>query len=80
MVYLPAESLDRKQNHMDSLCRKPFFVEGSLGRKREITSWKGVSAGSKRSRTVSAEAKLDGQSLQEANISERVYTLCTPNI
>ena len=48
-----AESLDRKQNHTDSLCRKPFFVDGSLGRKQEITD-------------SSAEAKYDGQSLQEA--------------
>ena len=35
-----------------------------------------VSAGSKRSRTVSAEAKYDGQSLQEGKISGLVYTLC----
>ena len=35
-----------------------------------------VSAGSKISRTVSAEAKYDGQSLQEAKISGLVYTLC----
>ena len=40
---LPAETvrvillpLGRKQNHTDSLCRKPFFVDGSLGRKQEI--------------------------------------------
>ena len=46
---------------MDSLCRKPFFVDGSLGRKQEIT-------------TVWAEAKYDGQSLQEAKISGLVYT------
>ena len=30
-------SLGRKQNHMDSLCRKPFFMDRSLGRKQEIT-------------------------------------------
>ena len=36
MIYLPAESLGRKQNHMDGVCRKPFFVDGSLGRKQEI--------------------------------------------
>ena len=47
---------------MDSLCRKPFFVDGSLGRKQEIT--------------VSTEAKYDRQSLQEAKISGLVYTLC----
>ena len=34
-----------------------------------------VSAGSKRSRTVSAEAKYDGQSLQEAKSSGLIYTL-----
>ena len=34
-----------------------------------------VSAGSKGSRTVLAEAKYDRQSLQEAKISEPVYTL-----
>ena len=33
-----------------------------------------VSAGSKRSRTVSAEAKYDGQFLQEARIGGLVYT------
>ena len=37
-------------------------------------SWTVVSAGSKRSRRVSAEAKYDGQSLQEAKISGLVYT------
>ena len=35
-----------------------------------------VSAGSKRSRTVSAEAKYDEQSLQEVKIITLVYTLC----
>ena len=35
-----------------------------------------VLAGSKRSRTASAEAKYHGQSLQEAKISKLVYTLC----
>ena len=34
---LPTETLGRKQNHTNSLCRKPFFVDGSLGRKQEIT-------------------------------------------
>ena len=36
-----------------------------------------VSAGSKRSRTVTAEAKYDGQSLQETEIFRLVYTLCS---
>ena len=35
-----------------------------------------VSAGSKTLRTVLAEAKYDGQSLQEAKISGLVYILC----
>ena len=34
-----------------------------------------VSAGSNRSRTVSAEVKYDGQSWQEATTSRLVYTL-----
>ena len=34
---LPAETLGRKQNHTDSLCRKPLFVDGIVGRKQEIT-------------------------------------------
>ena len=34
-----------------------------------------VSAGGKRSWTVSAEAKYDGQSLEEAKITGLVYTL-----
>ena len=38
-------------------------------------SWTIVSAGSKRSRTVSTEAKYDGQSLQEAKISGLDNTL-----
>ena len=51
MDKLPAEGLSRKQNHTDSLCRKPFFVDGSLGRKQEITDSLG---GSQILRTVSA--------------------------
>ena len=50
---------------MDGLCRNPFFL------------WMVVSAGSKRSRTVLAGAKYEGQSLQEAKISGFVYTLCS---
>ena len=60
MIELPAES--RKQNHTVSVCRKPFFVDGSLCRKQEITDRLG-------------EAKYDGQSLQEAKISGLIYTL-----
>ena len=37
-----------------------------------------VSAGSKSSQTVSAEAKYDRQSLQEAKIGRLVYTLYLP--
>ena len=66
MIQLPAE-FGRKQNHTDSFFRKPF--SGSH------FSWIVVSAGSKRSRTVSAEAEYDEQSLQEAKISRLVYTL-----
>ena len=61
-------SLGRKQNHTDSL---PAVSAGSY-----LPST-AVSAGSKRSRTVSAEAKYDGQFLQEAKISGLVYTLWT---
>ena len=63
MILLPAETLGRKQNHMDISAGSHF-------------SWKVVSAGSKRSRTVSAEAGYDGKSPQEAKISGLVYTLC----
>ena len=31
MILLPAETLGRKLNHTDSLCKKPFFVDGYLG-------------------------------------------------
>ncbi|MEW8546019.1 MAG: hypothetical protein AB2693_21050 [Candidatus Thiodiazotropha sp.] len=36
MILLPAEAVDRKQNHADSLCRKPSCTDGSLGRKQEL--------------------------------------------
>ena len=62
VILLPAEILDRKQNHTDSLCRN-------------LLPSTTVLAGSKRSRTVSAEAKNDGQSQQEAKSSGLVYTL-----
>ena len=52
---LPAENFDRKQNHPDSLCRKPVFVNSSLGRNQEIEDC-----------LVSEEAKYDVQSKQEA--------------
>ena len=42
MIKLPAETLGRKQNHTDSLCRQPFFVDSSLGRKQEITKISGL--------------------------------------
>ena len=63
VVSLLAETLSRKQNHTDSLCRKPFFVDGSIGRKQEITD-------------SLYEAKYDGPSLQETKISGPVYTQC----
>ena len=36
-ILLPVDTLGRKQNHTDSLCKKPYFVNGSLGRKQTIT-------------------------------------------
>ena len=56
MILLPAETLGRKLKHTDSLCRKLVTEHNSLGRKQEIP-------------TVSAEAKYDGQSLQEAKLA-----------
>ena len=62
----PVESrLCRKQNHAVSAV--------SAGRHFSRTV---VLEESKRSRTVSAEAKCDGQSRQEAKISGLVYTQC----
>ena len=58
----PRDSASWKHNHADSLSSKPFL--------RTV-----VSTVSKRSRPVSAEAKFDGQSQQEANLGELVYTL-----
>ena len=55
IILLPVQTLSRKQQHMVSLGRKPFFADGSLGRKQEIAE-------------VSAEAKYDGQSHQEAKM------------
>ena len=62
VILLPAETLGRKLSHTDSPCRKLLTENNSLGRKQEIADSLG---GSQRSRTVSAEAKCDGQSLQE---------------
>ena len=36
VILLPAETLGRKLNHTDSLCRKLFTKHNSLGRKQEI--------------------------------------------
>ena len=62
MNRLPAKSLGWKPNHVDSLNRKPIFVDSSLRRKQEIPE-------------VSAEAKYDRQSQIEAKIGTVVYTL-----
>ena len=62
VILLPAEMLSRKLNH--TVSAGSYFPSRS------------VSAGSKRSLTVSTEAKYDGQSLQGAKISGLVYTLC----
>ena len=63
MILLPAKSFRRKQNYVNSLSWKQF-------------SRTEVLEGSKRSRTVSSEAKYDGQSRQEAKNGGLVYTLC----
>ncbi|MEW8548802.1 MAG: hypothetical protein AB2693_35330 [Candidatus Thiodiazotropha sp.] len=68
VILLPAETLDRKQNHTSTISAGSHFT-------RTV-----VSAGSKSSRTVSAEAKIDGESLQEAKFGGLVYTLCTQAI
>ena len=36
VILLPAETLGRKPNHRDSLCRKLFAKHNSLGRKQEM--------------------------------------------
>ena len=36
VILLPAETLGRKLNHRDSLCRKLFAKHNSLGRKQEM--------------------------------------------
>ena len=36
VILLPAKSLGRKLNHMDSHFRSPFSKDNSLGRKQEI--------------------------------------------
>ena len=38
MILLPAETLGRKLNHTDSLCRKLFSEHNSPGRKQETKS------------------------------------------
>ena len=60
--FLPRLSAGREHNQADSFDRKPFL--------RTV-----VSARGKRSRTVSAKAKYDGQSRQDANICRMVYIL-----
>ena len=37
MILLPAETHGRKQHHVDSIGRKPFFPDGSLGWKQKTT-------------------------------------------
>ena len=55
MILFPAEIFGRKQNHAESLGRKPLGVDGVL-------------AGSKSLRKVSTEGKYDGQSRQKSKI------------
>ena len=57
------EPRQEAESHGQSLQEAIYHVQKSL-------------AGSKRSRTISAEAKYDGQSLQEAKIGRINYTLC----
>ena len=38
VILLPAETLGRKLNHTDSLCRKLFTKHNSLGGKQEIAN------------------------------------------
>ena len=51
---LPARTLGGKQNHADSLSRKPFVADGILG--------------SKKLHSVLLEAKYDGQSWQDGGV------------
>ena len=63
MILLLAEALCRKHSHADSLGRKPFFANNSIG-------WK--------QKTVDSLAgtKYDGPSVQEAKLGRLAYTLC----
>ena len=63
MNLLPGVTLGRKLNHSDSLSAGSYLPSTT------------VLAGSKRSRTVSAEARYDRQSLQEEKISGLVNTV-----
>ena len=70
--------LSTKNSFLQRLCDLASCRESRIARTVSADShfpWTVVSAGSKRSRTVSVEAKYDGQSLQEAKISGLVYTL-----
>ena len=67
MFSLPVETLIRKLNYSDSLCRELFPKHNNLGRKQKIAE-------------VSAEAKFDGQSLQEAKIGGLLYILCSMKV
>ena len=62
MILFPAETLCRKLNHTDSLCRKLL---------PSTTVW----AGSKSSRTVSAEAKYDRQLCKKRELADS-FTPC----
>ena len=63
--YEPEEILGRKHvvNHADSLDRKSFFADSSLGSKQEIAE-------------DLTEAKYDGQSRQKTKIDGLVYISC----
>ena len=59
MVLLPAETLGRKNNHVDSLGRMPFFKYSSLGKQQRC----------------GCQTKYDWQSEQETKIGGLVYIL-----
>ena len=73
---LPAETTVHKKWLPAKTVRVILLLAKSHGQSpQEAIHPAQVSAGSKRSRTVSAETKYDGQSLQETKISGLVYTL-----
>ena len=79
-LLLPAETTVHEKWLPEETVRVILLLAETLGRKLisagSYFPSTTVSAGSKRSRTVSAEVKYDGQSLQDAKIDGHVYTVC----